>query len=103
MSSADERSLNTLIIYAERDELIPLEHGVDLENKCRNQAMPDNRKEICGAFHTKIVSRNPGRQAIVVFIRSMDNHKFLSTYVESREGKRRRIISSEARINLKAS
>jgi uncharacterized protein len=64
----DIRLPKVLILQAENDELVPSEHGVELENLCRSNILDTKRKIIRGALHTEVMARGEGRKAIVDFL-----------------------------------
>ena len=53
-SSNSVQHLSILILQAEKDELVPPEHGLELEALCRTQGMVASRKEIPGAFQGSV-------------------------------------------------
>lgn len=57
-----------LILQAGEDELVPQEHGIELEALCMKLDIDVQRKEISGAFHTEVIAKGSGRQAIADFL-----------------------------------
>lgn len=57
-----------LILQAGEDELVPREHGTELEALCTKLDIDVQRKEISGAFHTEVIAKGSGRQAIANFL-----------------------------------
>ncbi|KAI9841418.1 MAG: hypothetical protein M1837_000694 [Sclerophora amabilis] len=60
-----------LILQAGKDELVPTEHGIELEAFCKDHKFDVGRKTIPGALHTEVMTRAAGRAAIVKFIQDL--------------------------------
>ncbi|MCJ1229917.1 hypothetical protein MMC12_006588 [Toensbergia leucococca] len=58
-----------LILQAGKDELVPPEHGVELNDLCKELGMDVQRREISGALHTEIVAKKVGRESIAKFLK----------------------------------
>lgn len=67
-SSDAKRQPRILILQAGRDELVPQEHGTELEALCKKFGMDVQRKEISGALHTEVIAKGSGRQAVANFL-----------------------------------
>ena len=72
-SSKDSDKPKVLILQAGKDELVPSEHGLDLENVCHYHGFRVSRKEIPDAFHANIMTKQSGRRIIASFIRDTGN------------------------------
>lgn len=59
-----------LILQAGKDEVVPLSHGLELEELCRKHGLTVSRCEVPGALHTGVLSKELGRRAIITFIRN---------------------------------
>lgn len=54
-----------LLLQAEKDELVPREQAIELEELCRRLGFAHvERRNIAGALHTEVVTRVEGRRAI---------------------------------------
>ena len=62
-----------LILQAGKDELVPPQHGLDLESLCLLHGIQVSRIKVPGAFHTEIIAKVAGRRSIVSFIRDISN------------------------------
>lgn len=60
-----------LILEAERDELVPRQHGDVLEARCKELDLVVKRKIVGNALHTEVMSRSEGRMAVVEAIQSI--------------------------------
>jgi hypothetical protein len=60
--------LKILILQAEMDELVPREHGIELQNLGASLGLDVRRKEIRGALHTGAILRDEGRRAVADFL-----------------------------------
>lgn len=67
-SSDAQQRLRILILQAGRDELVPREHGMELETLCTKLRVDVQRKEIAGALHTEVIAKGAGRQAVADFL-----------------------------------
>jgi acetyl esterase/lipase len=57
-----------LILQAENDELVPSNHGVELEDLCKTGELDTERKVVRGALHTEVMARGDGRNAVAQFL-----------------------------------
>ncbi|KAI9719386.1 MAG: hypothetical protein M1812_003457 [Candelaria pacifica] len=64
-----ERRPRVLILQAGQDELVPREHGFELEALCKEIGITVERKEITGALHTEVMARSEGQAAVVSYLR----------------------------------
>ncbi|CAL3973826.1 unnamed protein product, partial [Diplocarpon coronariae] len=62
---AGGRLPNVVIIEAGKDELVPGEHGLVLERRCRELGLRADRMIVPGALHTGVLAREEGRSAVV--------------------------------------
>lgn len=60
---------DVLILQAEKDELVPREHGEVLEKLCRDVDLPVVRRVIRNCLHTDVMLRAEGRLAVIEAIR----------------------------------
>ncbi|KAH0556106.1 hypothetical protein GP486_005959 [Trichoglossum hirsutum] len=60
--------LKILILQAGRDELVPREHGIELQNLGASLGLDVRRKEIGGALHTEAMMRDEGRRVVADFL-----------------------------------
>ena len=67
-SSEAKRRPNILILQAGKDELVPQEHGIELEALCMKLGLDVQRKEIAGALHTEVIAKGAGRHAVAEFL-----------------------------------
>ena len=63
-----KETLRVLILQAGKDELVPKQHGMELEDICRRNGVEVERKEVAGALHTDVIAKGQGRSAIVSFL-----------------------------------
>ncbi len=66
--SKDGKRIKILILQAGKDELVPMEHGLELEDICRGNGVEVQRKEVAGALHTDVMTKAQGRSAVVSFL-----------------------------------
>ncbi|KAL9109456.1 MAG: hypothetical protein Q9187_008169 [Circinaria calcarea] len=59
-----------LILQAGKDEVVPLSHGLELEELCRKYGLSVSRSEVPGALHAGVLSKELGRRAVITFIRN---------------------------------
>lgn len=64
-----KESVRVLILQAGKDELVPTEHGAELEDICKQNGIEVQRQEIAGALHTEVMAKAQGRRAIVTFLK----------------------------------
>ena len=57
-----------LVLQAGRDELVPSEHGLELEAVARTYGLDVRRVEVSGALHTEIIAKASGRRSVVTFL-----------------------------------
>ncbi|MCJ1339295.1 hypothetical protein MMC09_004584 [Bachmanniomyces sp. S44760] len=60
-----------LIMQGGRDEVVPPEHGRELEAICKHHGLDVRRVEIPGALHTQLMAKNDGRQIAAAFIKDI--------------------------------
>ncbi len=60
--------IKVMILQAGKDELVPPEHGLEIEQICRRNDMEVQRKEVAGALHTEVIGKAEGRAVIVDFL-----------------------------------
>ncbi|KAI9705918.1 MAG: hypothetical protein M1836_005324 [Candelina mexicana] len=60
-----------LILQAGQDELVPREHGLELEAFCKEMEIAVERKEVAGALHTESMTRGEGQSAITQYLRNI--------------------------------
>lgn len=58
------------IVEAAKDELVPLDHGEMLQNRCQEVGLPVTRYKIRAALHNDVSVRQEGKQRIAESIRS---------------------------------
>lgn len=63
--SAGVEPPKVLILEAERDELVPKEHGRRLEKRCLELGLVVSKKIVRSALHTEIMGRSGGINAVV--------------------------------------
>ena len=66
--SKAQRLPRILILQAEKDELVPFEHGLELHKIAKGLGMDVERKIIQGALHAEVSSKSVGRYHIVTFL-----------------------------------
>lgn len=64
------KNMQTLILDAGKDELVPRSHGDLLEERCRTLGFRTTRHTVGGALHTEAILRPDGRIAVVKAIRA---------------------------------
>ncbi|EEY17740.1 conserved hypothetical protein [Verticillium alfalfae VaMs.102] len=52
------------LIEGGRDELVPAEHGAQLQQRCIELGLPVEKKTVQGAFHNDVMFRAEGRKAV---------------------------------------
>jgi hypothetical protein len=67
-ASGREKKLKTLILQAGRDELVPREHGIELQKLGASLGLDVRQREISGALHAEVMARAEGRQAVADFL-----------------------------------
>lgn len=60
-----------LILQAGGDELVPKEHGVELEAIARRSGMDVRRAVVSGALHHEVLAKPHGRAAVVEFLKKV--------------------------------
>lgn len=70
-ASQKKKTPKIKILQAENDELIPLEHGVVLEQCARQLGLDVEREVVRGATHNDIPSKTQGREAILRVLREV--------------------------------
>ena len=60
-----------LMLQAGEDELVPTEHGLELEEICRGNGVEVQRKEIAGGLHADAMTEGQGRSTVVSFLADM--------------------------------
>jgi acetyl esterase/lipase len=60
-----------LILEAERDELVPKEHGDALEARCKELGLDATRQAISGALHMEVLVRSGGSKAVAEVIQQV--------------------------------
>ena len=73
ISTLSALSPRVLILQAEKDELVPAEHGSEIENVCRQVGMEVEKMVVKGALHSEVVVKGGGRGAITEFLQKYDN------------------------------
>lgn len=63
-----------LIMQAGGDELVPLEHGKELEDICRRRHICADRTVIQAALHHEILFKSQGRAAVADFVKKVGEH-----------------------------
>ncbi|KZF22060.1 alpha/beta-hydrolase [Xylona heveae TC161] len=58
------KKLKFLIIQAANDEVVPAEHGIELERLCNHLGLQVKREVVPGTLHTEAMSRSEGRRII---------------------------------------
>ncbi len=66
--SKEGKRVRILIVQAGKDELVPMEHGLELEEICRGNGVEVQRREVAGALHTEVMTKAQGRSAVVSFL-----------------------------------
>ncbi|KAG7116760.1 Lysophosphatidylserine lipase ABHD12 like protein [Verticillium longisporum] len=52
------------LVEGGRDELVPAEHGAQLQQRCVELGLPVEKKTVQGAFHNDVMFRAEGRKAV---------------------------------------
>lgn len=65
------REPKILIVQAGQDELVPLEHGVELQRLCSELKLDVERKVVAGTLHTEVMGRAEGRSLVARHILSI--------------------------------
>lgn len=60
-----------LILSAEKDELVPAGHAVELESLCRQLCMDVKRVEVKDALHSNVITKCTGKAAVVAFLKDI--------------------------------
>lgn len=60
-----------LILSAEKDELVPAGHALELESLCRQLCMDVKRVEIKDALHSDAITKCTGKAAVVAFLKAI--------------------------------
>ncbi|KAI9730708.1 MAG: hypothetical protein M1834_005677 [Cirrosporium novae-zelandiae] len=63
-SHARDTLPEVLIIQADNDEIVPLEHGKELEEICSRKKITVERRLVTGALHTEAMAKIGGRQCL---------------------------------------
>lgn len=63
--------LQTLILQAGGDELVPQAHGQELEDICKAGQLSVKRLVVDGALHHEILAKPQGRAAVVAFLKKI--------------------------------
>jgi uncharacterized protein len=63
-----------MILSADKDELVPPEHALKLENICAEYGMDVRHRAVRGALHTEAMAREEGRSAVVHFLREIGKY-----------------------------
>ena len=66
-----KRRPKVLVLQAGGDELVPREHGEELEELCKDHHIDIERLVINGALHHEIISKPRGRAAIAKFVKDI--------------------------------
>lgn len=64
------RRPKVLVLQADKDELVPEEHGKILEKRCLDVGLPVERKLIRNSLHTGVMLKADGRVAVVEALQS---------------------------------
>lgn len=60
-----------LILSAEKDELVPAGHALELESLCRQLCMDVKRVEVKDALHSNVITKCTGKEAVVAFLKDI--------------------------------
>ncbi|KAH7389109.1 Alpha/Beta hydrolase protein [Cadophora sp. MPI-SDFR-AT-0126] len=79
LKDANMESPNVILLEAEKDELIPKEHGKVLEKRCKDSGLNVEKKTIDGALHTEVMVRPEGRLVVVEAVEEVAQRRFTSS------------------------
>lgn len=60
-----------LILSAEKDELVPAGHALELESLCRQLSMDVKRVVVKDALHSNLITKSTGKAAIIAFLKDI--------------------------------
>lgn len=60
-----------LILSAEKDELVPAGHALELESLCRQLSMDVKRVVVKDALHSNVITKCTGKAAIIAFLKDI--------------------------------
>lgn len=63
-----------LILSAEKDELVPAGHALELESLCRKLSMDVKRVVVKDALHSNVISKCTGKAAVIAFIKDIGDY-----------------------------
>jgi pimeloyl-ACP methyl ester carboxylesterase len=73
---ASTRTPKVWILEAERDELVPKDHGDMLERRCLELGLDVHKKVIGSALHTEVMVRSGGVNAVVEVLEAVAKDKY---------------------------
>lgn len=60
-----------LILSAEKDELVPAGHALELESLCRQLSMDVKRVQVKDALHSNVITKCTGKAAVIAFLKDI--------------------------------
>lgn len=60
-----------LILCAEKDELVPAGHALELESLCRQLSMDVKRVVVKDALHSNVITKCTGKAAVITFLKDI--------------------------------